>query len=62
MYKIDNALSKDPYNPNFEVKITRREEYVPKVGKQKVEEIEIRETPNEYSKYGGNIMFPAPSN
>ena len=33
VFKIDNALSKDPYNPNFDLKISNREEYVPKVGK-----------------------------
>ena len=62
VYKIDNALNRDPYNPNFDIKVSKWEDFVPKVGKQKIEEIEIRETPNEYAKYGGSIMFPAPKN
>jgi hypothetical protein len=53
--KIDNDLESDPYDEQYEVSVRRKEVYLHKVGKQRIEEIRVSRVKNEYDVYRGSL-------
>ena len=51
IYKIDKALTVDPYYDKYEIEIEHDEIYVHKQGRQMIKEVKIKSVSNQFDTY-----------